>query len=179
MVIVFLLISCVYSADITGEITSPGQSRSVNLKGIKLLLDGGKKITYSNTEGEFKFLNVGNGVHHLEVYDSQNSYRPILIEIQDDEITVYDGAPSAMRSERLAYPIKIQATKQIQYFEIPEPFSITKILFNPMILTAVVVIGLTLCKPNMQLDPEQMKEYKEMQKQMNTGWMSSFLQPPS
>jgi hypothetical protein len=179
MVILLLLISCAFSAEISGEILPSAPSRPASIKGIKLLLDGGKQITYTNSEGEFKFLNVQSGIHHLEIFDSTFSYKPMLIEIQDDEISVYDGTPSAMRSEKLPYPLKISQAKPIQYFEIPEPFSITKILFNPMILTAVVVLGLTLCKPNMQLDPEQMKEFKEMQKQMNSGWMSSFLQPPS
>lgn len=67
--------------------------------------------------------------------------------------------------------------RPINYFEIREPFSPAKILMNPTILIVGVMLGVMLCMPKMKLDPEQMKEMQEMQKNMNNNWLSSLLQP--
>ena len=53
-----------------------------------------------------------------------------------------------------------------------------KIVMNPMMLMAGVMIVFSFYTPNMKMDPEAMEAMKEMQKNMNSGWLANLLQPP-
>ncbi|CAG9322852.1 unnamed protein product [Blepharisma stoltei] len=176
------LISAVSAATLNGDIVSPRDPNEKRYweqrKTTKVILDNGEKFAYPDANGHFKFFGVEDGTHIVEVYDAMYHFNPVLVEVSGSIITAQDGVPTALRQERVPYPLRFTAERRIHYFETREGFSIASIFLNPMVLIAVVMIGLTFCMPKMKLDPEQMKEMKEMQKTMNTGWLGSLMQPP-
>lgn len=180
-----LLIGLAAGYTISGTLTPPMPTREKyqpqpSLQAVKIILDG-KVVTYPNEHGNFHIFGVGEGVHFLEVADMFYTYPSVLVEVSPSGISATDATPSALRHDKLKYPLKLMADKPITFYEKREPFSISQIIFNPMVLIMGVTVFFTIFSPKSLLDPEQMKEMKEMQKKMNkdSSWLTSLLQPPS
>ncbi|OMJ73166.1 hypothetical protein SteCoe_28203 [Stentor coeruleus] len=176
---IFLILSLASSASITGEVyapKNPSEKKTWNPLSIKVHLNG-YKTTYLDTSNSFIFHNVPDGIYVLEVLDPKYSYKTIVLEVLGENVVARDS--NIFKGERIAYPLRIQTDKKHVYFEEREAFSIMSILMNPMLLMTGFMLAVAFLMPKMKMDPEQMQEMKEMQKQMNSGWMSSLLSPPS
>jgi ER membrane protein complex subunit 7 len=177
--IILLILALADAGTISGEIfppKSPADRKAWSASRIKLSLSG-QRTAYLDASSSFSFHNVPDGVYLLETLDSVFFYKPVIIEVVGENVQARD--PNSFKNDRIIHPLRIQAEHSINYFEQREPFSILSILMNPMVLMTVVMLGMAFFMPKMQMDPDQMKEMKEMQKQMSSGWMSSFLNPPS
>lgn len=176
------LISLAYSVNIEGEVAAPRDpvdKRQWELtRNTKVTLNGGQYTTFLSSDNKFRFFEVPEGTYYLEIFDWTYSFKPVVVEVKDSQITAREGVPG-FRPETLPYPLKLRPEKPIQYFEERPKFSVMQLLMNPMVLMALVMVGLTFFSPNMKMDPEQMKEMKEMQKQMQNSWLSSLMQPPT
>ena len=182
-----MLLGSVSAYTITGSLVAPRPTKErfqphLQLQGTKVILDG-KVVTYPTDQGNFAFQGVEEGMHFVEVWDVMYTYPTVLVEVAASGNIAYDATPSALRHEKLVYPLKLTADKPISFYERREPFSISSILFNPMVLILGVTVFFTMFSPNSMLDPEQMKEMKEMQKKMSkdmsNSWFSNLLQPPA
>lgn len=187
MIALLVLLSSAAAYSIAGTLTAPRPTKEryqpqLQLQGVKLVLDG-KVVTYPSDHGQFVFQGVEEGMHFLEVWDMMYSYPIVLVEVTASGTSAYDATPSALRHEKLTYPLKLTAAGPVSFYERREPFSISSILFNPMVLILGVTVFFTMFSPNSMLDPEQMKEMKEMQKKMSkdmsSNWLSSLMSPPS
>ena len=185
--LLLLLIGLAAGHTITGSLTPPKPTRDryqaqPALNAVKILLDG-KVASYPNEHGYFQIFDVKDGVHFLEVSDMLFTYPIVLLEVSSSGISASDATPSALRHEKLPYPLKLSADKQINFYEKREPFSISSILFNPMVLILAATVFFTIISPKSLLDPEQVKEMKEMQKKMSkdaaSNWLTSLMQPPA
>lgn len=177
--LVLLLVASVSAGTISGEIyppKSPVDRKLWNSSLVTLRIDG-KRQGYLDISSAFAFFEVSDGVHVLEISHPNFVYRPIVLEVSGDNILARDS--NTFKSDRIIHPLRIQTDKKYEFFEIREGFSIWSILMNPMLLMSAVMLGVAFLSPKMKLDPEQMSEMKEMQKQMGSGWMSSLLNPPS
>lgn len=187
MIALLVLLGAATAYTITGSLAAPRPTKEryqpqLLLQGVKLILDG-KVVTYPTDHGQFVFQGVEEGMHFMEVWDMTYTYQIVLVDVSASGNSAYDATPSALRHEKLSYPLKLTADKPISFYERREPFSISSILFNPMVLILGVTLLFTMFSPNSMLDPEQMKEMKEMQKKMSkdmsSSWLSSLMQPPS
>jgi Protein of unknown function (DUF2012). len=134
-------------------------------------------VSYLDSKGNFEIFNVKDGVHVLEIIDPSFVYKTFILKVQGE--FVYAREANNYKGNNVGYPLKIQTERRQVFFEEREGFSIWSILMNPMLMMSLLMIGIAFISPKLKLDPDQMNEMKEMQKQMNTGWMSSFLNPPS
>lgn len=176
---IFFILGIASSASITGEVFSPknpAEKRFWNPSSIKVHLNG-YKTTYLDASSSFTFHNVPDGIYVLEVLDTKYLFKTVVLEVLGENVVARD--PNIFKGERIAYPLRIQTEKRHVYFEEREAFSIMSILMNPMLLMTGFMLAVAFLMPKMKMDPEQMQEMKEMQKQMNSGWMSSLLSPPS
>jgi Protein of unknown function (DUF2012) len=176
---VLLVLSAVYAASISGEVfppKNPADRKSWSPAPIKVEVDG-KFVTYLDSSSNFIVHGIPDGLHLLEITDYKFIYKPVIIKVAGNSITVKENYGS--KADKAIYPLRIQAERKISYFEEREGFSIWSILMNPMLLMSGLMLGVAFLSPKMKLDPEQLNEMKEMQKQMNSGWMSSLLNPPS
>lgn len=175
------LISLVSAATIHGDILSPRDPNEKRYweqhRNTKIILDNGHKFAYLDSMGHFTLFGIEDGTHLIEIYDSMYQFKPVLVEISGSSITALDGVPSALRAERLPYPLRYSTERRSNYFEIREGFSIMSLFMNPMVLIGGVMVLMTFFMPKMKLDPEQMKEMKDMQKTMNSGFLGSLMQP--
>ena len=74
------------------------------------------------------------------------------------------------------YPLRLSPERPISYFDVPESFSFKGLFANPMYLMFGVAILMTMFMPKMQMDPEQMKQMQDMQKQMKSNWLMNMFQ---
>ena len=177
--LILLFLSSASAAIISGEIfppKNPLERKLWNPSSIKIQLDG-KRITYLDSSSSFSIFGVSDGVHTLEILHPGFLYKTIIVEASGESVVARDS--NSYKADRIIHPLRIQTDKRLSYFEEREGFSIWSILMNPMLLMSVVMLGVAFLSPKMKLDPEQMTEMKEMQKQMSSGWMSSLLNPPS
>ena len=177
--LIALLLTCTTAATISGEIYAPKNPMDRKLwtpSLIKVQLDG-EKATYLDISSSFSFHGISDGVHILEITHPVFGYRTTVLEVAGENVVARDA--NNFKGDRIIHPLRIQTEKKQGFFEVREGFSIWSILMNPMLLMSAVMLGVAFLSPKMKMDPEQMNEMKEMQKQMGSGWMSSLLNPPS
>ncbi|OMJ87972.1 hypothetical protein SteCoe_10212 [Stentor coeruleus] len=176
---IYLILGLAFSASITGEVfgpKNPAEKKFWNPLSVNIHLNG-YKTTYLDASNSFVFHNVPDGIYVLEVLDHKHYYKTIVLEVLGENVVARDS--NIFKGERIVYPLRMQAEKRHVYFEEREAFSIMSIFMNPMLLMTGFMLAVAFLMPKMKMDPEQMQEMKDMQKQMNSGWMSSLLSPPS
>ena len=178
-----ILLSIAASEEIHGYLDVKMYRRPDTIGDVQILLNGGTYSTFVKQDGSFVIYNVASGTYFMEIIDNIYYYRPILIEVSN-QVDAYDGIPAQTRGKKFEYPLALKPEKAIAFFEVREPFSIGKMLYNPMVLMAGVTLLIVWLAPKMQLDPEAMRELREMQQKSQEdtpAWMNSMMnmfQPP-
>lgn len=137
----------------------------------------GEVLAHPDINGWFMLYNVNPGTHYLEVFHPKYQFPSILVEVTaNSEPIAYFNTPGTVKTEKVPYPLRLAPERQITYFEVPESFSLRGLFANPMYIMFAVAILMTMCMPKMQLDPEQMKQMQDMQKQMKGNWLMNMFQ---
>jgi hypothetical protein len=175
MVLLYLCLALASALEVEGYIKLPPgiDRKTVIWTNSRVTLDG-SKIAFPDLHGRFVIHGVSPGLHYLELHDPIYQYNNVVVDVSETSVSVYETLSS--RPAKLEYPVVLQATKPINYFLKREGFNLMSLLMNPMVLMMGVMGFFYFFMPKMELDPEQMAQLKEMQKEMKGGLMS-YLQP--
>lgn len=124
---------------VTGTISHP-----IDYSELKVSLNNGEYQSLVDSQGQF-VVSVPDysATYKLEVFSSLWYFEPVVIEIQDDSdkpIKAYMFSVESGKDFRLMYPLGIEPSFRISYFDERPPFDPTKYLSNPF----VWMIGLSL-----------------------------------
>ena len=92
----------------------------------------------------------------LQAHDNNNYFEPVLVNVGEKNkqgtyvvnVTSYNLRPSGGR-KALRYPISMQPSFPIQYFDPEQPFSIMNLASNPMFVMIGLSILMYFCMQNM------------------------------
>jgi ER membrane protein complex subunit 7 len=149
--------------------------------GLKVILNGGERITYVKTDSSFLFESLPPGKYLLEIQPGQAVYSTWKFEISEDDQVVsieefkYPGAPGLTGS----LPLQVNPVAPAIYYEERPRFSLWRMLANPtgimMLMMAAMVIGVPyLEKMKEDMDPESLAELETQQKQISAVQRGDF-----
>ena len=112
--------------------------------------------------GNFKIQVASSGTYKVEVANPYFFFEPVVVEISEEEFAPGKDTKAFLYSLkggkdfRLMYPLVLDPTSRLQYFEPVPQFDPLSYLKNPFVL----MIGVTLLLSQMSknVDPEEMKK---------------------
>ena len=131
----------------------------------------GDQISYITNSGHFYFDVEIPGYYLLQVNDDLYSYQPMLLDVKEDEIKVYDYNYRYGKGPKHKYPVTIKSIGKIEVGE-----KQTNILESIIKSPYAIMIGLGLmffmC---MQMIPqEQLREQQEEMRKQMKGYKGFF-----
>ena len=125
-------------------------------------INGGEQSCLVDNLGNFKVEVPKPGNYKLEVFNLNYYFEPVIVEIFAEEFSPGKDIKAFlfnMKKEkdlRLVYPLQLDPSAKISYFEKEKPFDPTTYLKNPF----VIMIGVTLLMGQLMknMDPEEMKQ---------------------
>ncbi|GBG77607.1 hypothetical protein CBR_g24053 [Chara braunii] len=136
---------------------------TVKISQVKLVLDGGERVTFLKQEGFFSFLDVPVGIHLLEVVAMGYMFVPVRIDVSPR----YEGNTRAMWTDETTHVkegmMVLHPLQPIEYYEKREPFSVSGMLKNPMVLMVLFMVVAMFLLPKLveNMDPEAMRELQQ------------------
>ncbi|CAD5121968.1 DgyrCDS10424 [Dimorphilus gyrociliatus] len=120
------------------------------------------------SDGTFFVNNLPSGSYVVEVIHPDYAFEPVRVDI---------NAKGKHRARRLnnvklndistiKYPLKLKAKGKAPYFQQREKWSVSDLLFNPMVLMMVLPLLMVMVLPKL-MNAQDPETQKEMQSQMN------------
>lgn len=151
---------------ISGRVKIPGVSaKGIGLPGklsdVKVILNGGKRVSFLGIDGYFSFNDVPAGTHLIEVNAIGYFFSPVRVDVS----ARYPGKVKATFTENRKglNELVLEPLREEQYFEIRKPFSIMSIIKSQMGLMVGLVMFVMFVLPKMveNIDPEDVKRGHE------------------
>ncbi|CAM6083342.1 unnamed protein product [Calypogeia fissa] len=144
---------------------------------IRVVWNGGQKVTYVRPDGYFAFPSVKAGTHLLEVSALGYYFSPVRVDVS----ARLHGQVRALAVETRRYyadALVLEPLKEDVYYEKREPFSAMSLLKSPMgLMVGFMVVALFLLPKLMDsIDPEEMKRVQEEMRNQPTPSFTSLLQ---
>ena len=125
-------------------------------------INGGEQSCLVDNLGNFKIVVPSTGSYKLEVFNLQYFFEPVIVEIYEEEFSPGKNTKAFLfnmktgKDFRLVYPLQLDPSSRIKYFEIEKPFDPLAYMKNPF----VIMIGVTLLMSQLMknMDPEEMKQ---------------------
>jgi len=126
-----------------------------------VVVNGGEYTGFVDNAGSFKIYVDKKGSYKLEVVNTVYTFEPVVVEIneieaaggdedtllkrrnQQAQIRPYLYNIKSGKGQRLVYPLQLEPSMRIQYFEVEQPFNPMSYLKNPMVIM-VLVSGLLM-----------------------------------
>ncbi|CAI9092668.1 OLC1v1027980C1 [Oldenlandia corymbosa var. corymbosa] len=175
LLLLFISFSCLWTSlasgngdgyTITGRVKIPGTSSlgvglPAKVSNVKVILNGGKSVTFLRPDGYFSFHNVPAGTHLIEVAAIGYFFSPVRVDVSARNPGKVQAALTETRkglSELVLEPLSEE-----QYYEIREPFSIMSVVKSPMGLMMGFMAFVMLVMPKLveNMDTEEMKRAQE------------------
>lgn len=165
---------------INGRVKIPG----FNLKGsgllakasdVKVVLNGGKRVTFLRPDGYFSFHNVSAGTHLIEVDAIGYFFSPVRVDVSARNPGKVQAALTENR--RSLTELVLEPLREEQYYEVREPFSIMSLVKSPMGLMVGFMLLVVFVMPKLveNMDPEEMKRAQEEMRNQGVPTLSSLL----
>ena len=132
--------------------------------------NGFQKVGFVDIFFKFKVYVSEPGIYKLEVFHSNFYFDPVMVEIRSEaEVAANPHLKSysaylytlntGAKSMRLMYPLELEPSHKIKYFEIEEPFNPMVWLKSPMVL----MIGVSMMMMYMMkaVPKEEMEAYQD------------------
>jgi hypothetical protein len=110
------------------------------------------------------------------VHCREFTFAPLRVDVDEADGQVeawqtFRGNEWDNRGERRDVPLELKATKRADYYQTRSEFSPASLLKNPMILIALVSLGVMVGIPYLvdNMDPEMRAEFEEQQKKQVAG----------
>ena len=140
---------------------------SLDFQKTTVSVNGGEFSCLVDNNGSFNVQVPAAGTYKVEVFNMHYHFEPVVIEVFDEEFApgkdtkAYLFSLKQGKDFRLAYPLVLDPSGRLSYFEIKPPFDPLAYLKNPF----VIMIGVTLLMTQMTkgIDQEELKKAQENQ----------------
>ncbi|KAJ3045474.1 hypothetical protein HDV00_009127 [Rhizophlyctis rosea] len=158
------------ATDVSGTLTSNDILKDLSLldPDTKVVLNGGQRSAYVEKDGAFTLYGVPDGSHLLEVISHQYQFDKIRLDVARDEVkasVTLLGTSWAVTGHLVPVPLELGARQKHEFFVPREGFNPMTLLQNPMMIMAVVSMGLVFLMPKMQPSEELQQEAAQQQEQ--------------
>ncbi|XP_073301936.1 ER membrane protein complex subunit 7 homolog [Primulina huaijiensis] len=148
---------------INGKVRFPGFSATgfglpAKLSNVRVILNGGEKVTFLRPDGYFSFHNVPAGTHLIEVAAIGYFFSPVRVDVSARNPGKVQAALTETR--RALTELVLEPLQEEQYYEIREPFSVMSIFKSPMGLMVGFMVIVMFVMPKL-VDPEELKRAQE------------------
>ena len=131
-------------------------------------INGGEYSCLVDNLGNFKVEVPTIGAYKLEVFNLGYFFEPVVVEVYEEEFAAGKNIKAFLfslkqgKDFRLVYPLQLDPSSRIQYFEQEKAFNPLDYMKNPF----VIMIGVTLLMSQMMknMDPEELKQAQDNQK---------------
>ncbi|KAE9452211.1 hypothetical protein C3L33_15913, partial [Rhododendron williamsianum] len=100
------------------------------LSNVKVILNGGQRVTFLKPDGYFSFHNVPAGTHLIEVIAIGYFFSPVRVDVSARNPGKVQAALTENR--RGLTELVLEPLREEQYYEIREPFNIMSLAKSPM-----------------------------------------------
>lgn len=131
--------------------------------GVKIILNGGERVTFPRANGYFSFVGVPAGTHLLEVVALGALFPPVRIDVSARLKGQVRAVYAEDQRQTLGDPMVLISARKEEYFEIREPFSVWSLLKSPMGMMVGFMLVVMVILPRLMdgIDPEEMKKMQE------------------
>ncbi|KAL3655845.1 hypothetical protein CASFOL_000241 [Castilleja foliolosa] len=148
---------------INGKVRFPGFSATgfglpAKIANVKVIFNGGQKVTFLRPDGYFSFHNVPAGTHLIEVAATGYFFSPLRVDVSARNPGKVQAALTENR--RVLTELVLEPLREEQYYEIREPFNVMSILKSPMGLMIGFMAVVVFIMPKL-VDPEELKRAQE------------------
>ncbi|XP_011081534.1 ER membrane protein complex subunit 7 homolog [Sesamum indicum] len=162
---------------INGKVRFPGFSATgfglpAKTSNVKVILNGGEKVTFLRPDGYFSFHNVPAGTHLIEVAAIGYFFSPVRVDVSARNPGKVQAALTENR--RALSELVLEPLREEQYFEIREPFSIMSIVKSPMGLMIGFMAIVMFLMPKL-VDAEELKRAQEEMGNQGVPSLANFL----
>ncbi|KAL5144879.1 ER membrane protein complex subunit 7 [Glycine soja] len=153
------------------------------ISNVKVILNGGQRVTFLRPDGYFAFHNVPAGTHLIEVAAIGYFFSPVDTQpenyVRVDVSARHHGKIQAALTEnrRGLSEFVLEPLKDEQYYEVREPFSIMSIVKSPMGLMMGFMLIVVFLMPKLMenMDPEEMRRAQEEMRNQGVPSLASLL----
>ncbi|PSS17758.1 ER membrane protein complex subunit 7 like [Actinidia chinensis var. chinensis] len=145
------------------------------LSDIKVILNGGQRVTFLRPDGYFSFHNVPAGTHLIEVTTIGYFFSPVRVDVSARNPGNVQAALTENR--RRLTELVLEPLREEQYYEIREPFSVMSVVKSPMglMMGFVVIVMFLMPKLVENMDPEEMRRAQEEMRNQGVPSLTSLL----
>ena len=187
LLLIILLCSTIRAEEITGnklfqirgELIFPSSPANLDLKELfqNTRVSVGSHYGFLRSDGSFVISNLPSGAFVLEVNCPKFEFPLVRIDINPRTERIKARRldlikPNQVTQEAtLVYPLTLMPDRPKDYFEQRQPWSISSLLMNPMILMLVLPAALMLVLPKLMgsMDPGAQKDMAESMKTLQSG----------
>ncbi|KAL8255923.1 hypothetical protein R6Q59_030990 [Mikania micrantha] len=151
---------------INGRVKIPGFSEKgfglpVKANNAKVILNGGRQVTFLKPDGYFSFHNVPAGTHLIEVDVIGYFFSPVRVDVSARNPGKVQAALTETR--RGLNELVLEPLREEQYYEIREPFNIMSVVKSPMglMIGFMVIVMFLMPKLVENMDPEEIRKAQE------------------
>ncbi|KAL7121739.1 hypothetical protein ACP275_01G002200 [Erythranthe tilingii] len=162
---------------INGKVRFPGFSAAglglpAKISNVKVILNGGQKVTFLRPDGYFSFHNVPAGTHLIEVASIGYLFSPVRIDVSARNPGKVQAALTENR--RVLSELVLEPFRDEQYYERREPFNVMSILKSPMGLMMGFMVIVMFLMPKL-VDAEELKKAQEEMGSQGVPSLANFL----
>ncbi|KAL8501772.1 hypothetical protein ACS0TY_021044 [Phlomoides rotata] len=148
---------------VNGKIRFPGFSATgfglpAKISNVKVILNGGERVTFLRPDGYFSFHNVPAGTYLIEVAAIGYFFSPVRVDVSARNPGKVQAALTENR--RVLSELVLEPLREEQYYELREPFSVLSIVKSPMGLMIGFMVIVMFVMPKL-VDPEELKRAQE------------------
>ncbi|GMY29260.1 ER membrane protein complex subunit 7 homolog [Fagus crenata] len=145
------------------------------LSNVKVILNGGQRVTFLRPDGFFSFHNVPAGTHLIEVDALGYFFSPVRVDVSARNPGKFQAALTENR--RSLATLVLEPLREEQYYEIREPFSIMSLVKSPMGLMMGFMLVVMFLMPKLMenMDPEEMRRAQEEMRSQGVPSLANLL----
>ncbi|XP_052175365.1 ER membrane protein complex subunit 7 homolog [Diospyros lotus] len=157
------------------SVTEKGFGVLGKLSNVKVILNGGQKVTFIRPDGYFSFHNVPAGTHLIEMTAIGYFFSPVRVDVSARNPGKVQAALTENR--RALTELVLEPMREEQYYEIREPFSIMSVVKSPMGLMIGFMLIVMFVMPKLveNMDPEEMRRAQEEMRNQGVPSLASLL----
>ncbi|XP_078439482.1 ER membrane protein complex subunit 7 homolog [Wolffia australiana] len=154
---------------------SRASGHHAKMPNVKIILNGGQRVTFARQNGFFSFDNVPAGTHLIEVSAMGFLFSPVRVDISAKNPGKIQAALTENR--RALSELILEPMREEQYYEVREPFSVMSLVKSPMGLMVGFMLIVVFIMPKLveNMDPEEIRRAQEEMRSQGVPSLSGLL----
>ena len=152
---------------IKGKVDTRGQP--IELQNTSIIVNHGQYTASVDNVGQFVLQVSEPGSYKLEVQNLKFYFEPVVVEIYAEEYLPGKNTKAFLFSlkngkdinVRLAYPLHLEPSSRMMYFEVEQPLNLWAYAKNPFVIMVGVMLLMNLLTKG--IDPEELKKAQAQQ----------------